>query len=258
MVDAHSKWLEIEMVSSATSAHTIAKLRGMFATHGLPQLVVSDNGAVFTSGEFKEFLERNGIRHVRSAPYHPASNGLAERYVQTFKTSLKKSGEVDVQQQLSQFLFCYRTTPHSTTGVPPAQLLMGRRLQTRLDLMRPSVASRVTRAQARQKAGHDKTSQDRQFTLGDSVFVRNFAAHPTWVAGSITAERGPRSFDVELGDGRVVKRHIDHVRSRAVAPPGENPASVDTEDIPLPSTAAPTEPVDTPSPSAPPVTTPRR
>ena len=135
---------------------------------------------------------------------------------------------------------------------------MGRRLQTRLDLMRPSVASRVIRAQARQKAGHDKTGQDRQFTLGDSAFVRNFAASPTWVAGSITAERGLRSFDVELGDGRVVKRHIDHIRSRAVAHPGSNSASVDTEDIPLPSTAAPTEPVDTPSPSTPPVTTPRR
>ena len=84
----------------------------MFATNGLPQLVVSDNGAVFTSVEFKEFLERNGIRHVRSAPYHPASNGLAEWYVQTFKNSLRKSGEVDVEQQLSQFFFCYRTTPH--------------------------------------------------------------------------------------------------------------------------------------------------
>ena len=72
MVDAHSKWLEIEMKSSATSAHTIAKLRCMFATHGLPQLAVSDNGAVFTSGEFKEFLEGNGIRHVRSASYHLA------------------------------------------------------------------------------------------------------------------------------------------------------------------------------------------
>ena len=102
----------------------------------------------------------------------------------------------------------------------------------------------VTRAQARQKAGHDKMSQDRQFTLGDSVFVWNFAAGPTWVAGSITAECGPRSFDVELGDGRVGKRHIDHVRSWAVAPPGDNSASVDTEDIPLPSTSAPTEPVD--------------
>ena len=200
--------------------------------------------------EFKENLERKGLRHVRLAPYHLASNGLAERYVQTFKTSLKKSGEVDAQQQLSQFLFCYHTTPHSTTGVPPAQLLMGHRLQTRLDSMRPSVASRVTRAQARQKAGHDKPSQDRQFTLGDSVFVWNFAASPTWVARSITAE--PPSFDVELGDGRVVKRHIDHVRTRADAPPEDNPASVDIEDIPLPSTAAPTEPVDTPSPSAPP------
>ena len=52
VVDAHSKWLEIEMVSSATFVHTIAKLRCMFATHGLPQLIVSDNGAVFTSGEF--------------------------------------------------------------------------------------------------------------------------------------------------------------------------------------------------------------
>ena len=158
--------------------------------HGLPQLVVSDNGTVITSGEFKKFLEQNGIHHVRSAPYHPASNGLAERYIQTFKTSLKKSGEIDVQQQLSQYLFCYRTTPHSTTGVPPAKLFMRHRLQTRLDLMHPSVASRVTRAQARQKAGHDKTSQDRQFTLGNSVFVRNFAASPTWVAVSITAEHG--------------------------------------------------------------------
>ena len=52
VVDAHSKWLEIEMVSSATFVHTIAKLRCMFAKHGLPQLIVSDNGAVFTSGEF--------------------------------------------------------------------------------------------------------------------------------------------------------------------------------------------------------------
>ena len=71
----------------------------------------------------------------------------------------------------------------------------------------------MTRAHAHQKAAHDKTSYDRQFTLGDSVFVRNFAAGPTWVAGSITAERGPQSFDVELCDGRVVKRHIDNIRS---------------------------------------------
>ena len=128
---------------------------------------------------------------------------------------------------------------------------MGRRLQTHLDLIRPSVASRVSRAQARQKAGHDKASHDRQFTLGDSVFVRNFAAGPTWVAGVITAERGPRSFDVELCDGRVVKRHIDHVRSQ------DGSVSVDIEDVPLPSYTA-SEPGNAQGPSAVQVTSPRR
>ena len=66
VVDEHSKWLEVEIVPATAFTHTIAKLRSMFSTHGLPQLVVSDNGSVFTSGEFKECLERNGIHHVRT------------------------------------------------------------------------------------------------------------------------------------------------------------------------------------------------
>ena len=156
---------------------------------------------------------------MKSAPYHPASNRLAECSVQTFKPSFKKSGGDDLQQQVSQCLFQYRSTPLSTTGVPPAQLLMGRHLQTHLDLMCPSVSLRVIRAKARQKVGHDKSSHDRQFTLGDSVFAWNFATGPTWIAGSVTAEHGPCSFLVELSDGRVVKRHIDHVRRRTVAHP---------------------------------------
>ena len=96
VVDAHSKWLEVEIVPAATSAHTIQKLRSMFATHGLPELLVSDNGTAFTSVEFQEFLSRNGIRHLTSAPYHPSSNGLAERAVQTFKDNMKKGSDDDV------------------------------------------------------------------------------------------------------------------------------------------------------------------
>ena len=111
VVDAHSKWLKVKMVASATSPNTITKLRAIFATHGLPDLVVSDNGTAFTSAEFRAFMSANGIRHVTSAPYHPASNGLAERYVQTFENAIKKSGAEDLQQQLSRFLFHYRSTP---------------------------------------------------------------------------------------------------------------------------------------------------
>ena len=55
----------------------------MFATHGLPEMLVTDNASYFTSQEFQDFAKLNGIRHVTSAPYHPAPNGLAERAVQT-------------------------------------------------------------------------------------------------------------------------------------------------------------------------------
>ena len=89
-VDAHSKWLEAHVADTPTSTGTIHKLRHMFATHGIPETIVTDNGSVFTSSEFQLFMDMNGIRHLTTAPYHPASNGLAEQAVQTIKTGLKK------------------------------------------------------------------------------------------------------------------------------------------------------------------------
>ena len=133
VVDAHSKWLEVVSVPNLTSQTTIDTLRSIFATHGLPELLVSDNGPSFTSAEFQEFMKRNGIRHITSAPYHPASNRLAERAVQTFKTTLKKTMPTDVATSLVRFLFQYRITPHSTTGISPAELLLGRRPRSHLD-----------------------------------------------------------------------------------------------------------------------------
>ena len=90
LIDAHSKWMEVQHVCSATSSNTISALRTIFATFGLPEILVSDNGSVFTSEEFRVFIKRNRIRHLTSAPYHPATNGLAERAVQNFKRALKK------------------------------------------------------------------------------------------------------------------------------------------------------------------------
>ena len=88
IIDAHSKWLEVHMTNSSTSTATIEPLRKTFACLGLLDVVVSDNATTFISNEFSEFLKRNGVRHVRTPPYHPASNGLVERAVQTFKEGM--------------------------------------------------------------------------------------------------------------------------------------------------------------------------
>ena len=145
----------------------------MFATHGLPRTLVTDNGAQFTSLEFESFLSNNGIRHVKTSPYHPASNGLAERAVQVFKETMKKLQSSDsIETRLSKLLFWYRLTPHSTTGVPPSELLLGRVPRS---LLKPSLSTKVQQKQEVQKFNHDGPSRDREFHVGDAVYMsKNF------------------------------------------------------------------------------------
>ena len=85
LVDAHSKWMEVQVMSNITAQKTIKVLRGIFSIHGLPHTLVSDNGPAFISRESDTFLKNNSIRHIKVAPYHPSTNGLAERAVGTFK-----------------------------------------------------------------------------------------------------------------------------------------------------------------------------
>ena len=85
LIDAHSKWMEVEPVQSAMTKTTVEKLRKLFSTHGIPKEMESDNGSVFTSREFTDFVKSNRIDHIKTAPYRPSSNGLAERAVQVLK-----------------------------------------------------------------------------------------------------------------------------------------------------------------------------
>ncbi|KAL5515654.1 hypothetical protein EMCRGX_G000851 [Ephydatia muelleri] len=215
LVDAHSKWLEVLVVSSCSSQQAIKFLRHVFSTHRLPEVLVSDNGSAFVSEEFQMFVKRSGIRHITSAPYHPASNGLAERGVQSFKEALKKSSG-DAETRLASFLFAYRLIPHSTTGVSPAELLLGRRPRSLLDSLHPDLASKVSKCQERQKAAHDKHAKARSFVTGDRVYIRSFGWSPDWIPGLVTGVT-KLALLVKLGNGKVVRRHVDHVRARSDA-----------------------------------------
>ena len=177
VVDAHSKWLEVIPMSTTTTEKTLDALRNLFAAYayGILQQLVSDNGPQFTSKEFQECMAANEIHHILSAPYHPATNGTAERFVQIFKHSMK-AAERDpgtMVQKLARFLLMYRTTPHFTTGVTPAELFLKRSLRTRLNLLRPLVQEHVETKQMDQKCFHDARSVDRNFDVGQMVLVRN-------------------------------------------------------------------------------------
>ena len=243
IVDAHSKWLDVHIMPNITSARTIEKLRIVFATHGLPRKVVTDNGPSFTSEEFQSFMSANGITHITTAPYHPSSNGLAERAVQTFKRGLKCTTGDSIQERLSKFLFTYRITPHTTTGISPAELLMGRRPRSRFDRLFPDMQKHVQQKQNKQAVHHDNSKSLRKFAVGDLVYTRDFSTPAvTWTPGSVVKVTGPLSYHIELADGRTVRRHVDAIRKRhTVLVNGPPPANDLMDDIYLPSANNPSE-----------------
>ena len=140
-------------------------------------------------------MTKNGIQHIRTAPYHPASNRLAERAVQTVKEGLRKLSGGCLETNLSRFLFQYRLTPHTTTGQSPAQLLLGRRPRSHLDLLHPDLTSRVEHKQKLQKQRYDQHTTVCQFVPDDAVYVRNFGEGDTWLAGTIVNAPGSRSYN---------------------------------------------------------------
>lgn len=89
VVNAKSKWIEVFSMSSTTASVTIRALSFLFATKGLPEVIISDNVPLFVTQEMKDFLKSNRILHYLSSPYHSASNGEVERAVRIFKDSMK-------------------------------------------------------------------------------------------------------------------------------------------------------------------------
>ena len=211
IVDAHSKWPEVIPMMTTTAEKTIVELR-VFATHGLPEQLVSDNGSQFTADVFQQFLKGNGIKHVRSAPHHPSTNGEAERFVQTFKNDMKaaKNDTGSLESKLARFLLVYRSTTNTTTGESPAELLFHRPIRTRLSLITPNVSTMIANKQADQKSYHDQRSKARQFEINQSVLVEDHSGNSKWIPGIILSRLGSMNYEV-LVNNKVFKRHVDQI-----------------------------------------------
>ena len=143
-------------------------------------------------------MKRNQIKHILCAPYHPASSGLAERFVQTLKRAMKANAK-KLPHCLAEFLFTYRSTPHATITVSPSKLFQQWKLCTCFDLMKPDIKGYVTSKQAQQKQYHDKHVKPRSFFPGTPVMVRNFQEPNKWIPGIILQKLGPVTLQLPMG-----------------------------------------------------------
>ena len=247
IVDSHSKWLEVLLMSSTSSNSTIMALRNFFAAFGLTQELVSDNGPQFVSEEFETFLKLNGIKHTLCPLYHPASNGLAERNVQTFKQMLAKSNpRLPMAHRLANILFNYRNTPHSVTGKTPAELFLKRAPHTILTLVKPNLQSVVQDKQAKQKVQHDgNNNTHREIDLYQKkVRVRNVrGGKEKWIPGTVTKVMGPLTYLVRVPGNNRRFVHVDHL----IADDTNSKGDLTIPDQPVPYVMPKSAVVNTPS-----------
>lgn len=207
LVDAKSRWLEVRFSKNApTTDTTIQYLRDIFSTHGLPRVLVSDNASIFKSKAFLEFCVQCGIQQKFIAPGHPATNGIAERNIQTFKQKLQamSSSTLPLQRKVQEILMRYRSTPLAC-GKSPSELYLQRRIRIKLDLLKPPPQT---------PASPSTTQGTRQLSVGDRIQARWYplTGKPTWRLGTVIQKIGKLHYVVKLDiNGYSLKRHINQL-----------------------------------------------
>lgn len=222
IVDYFSRYIEIARLTITSSAVVIAALKEVFSRHGIPNILVSDNGPQYSSEAFKEFANTYQFQHVTSSPRYPQANGEAERAVGTVKSLWKKGTDQNGA------LLAYRATPLEH-GYSPAQLLMGRHLRTNVPQPATSLVPRWPDLEEFKKADREGRIQQ------ETRFNRRHLARPlpqlsqgqkVWITtenipGAVVRQaETPRSFLVQTDKG-LFRRNRLHLR--AVGHPPETP-----------------------------------
>ena len=146
-----------------------------------------------------------------------------------------------LETRLSRFLFKYRITPHTVTGVAPAEVMFGRRLRTHLDSLKPNLSKKVNHGKEHQKHWYSLRVNQREFRVGDLVYARNYATGPKWLPGRIVESSGNVLFTVVLMDGHQVRKHTDQLIRRYVDSTGQTDGEqLDYDDTSVSPTGDPT------------------
>lgn len=220
IVDSFSKWPEIFIMPNTTTSATISKLRELNALFGNMDIIVSDNGSQFISGQFEDFCIDEAIYHIKSPPYHQQSNGQAERFVDTFKRALNKAkGEESVPNVLQTFLQRYRITPNAQlpNNCSPAEIMFGRKTKSTLDLLKPKVKFDIIRNDKMESQFNTKHgAKYRVFYPNQKVYVRDFRGKKiVWTSAVIIERIGTVVYTVEC-ESLIWRRHANQIRLRYV------------------------------------------
>ena len=231
LVDYFSRFYEVAIMRSVTSTKIIEVLRPNFSRWGFPFSIKSDNGPQFISQEFENYLAEHGIEHRLATPLWPQANGEVERQNRTLLKALKIANVEgkDWKSEMYKFLLAYRSTPHTSTGATPSNLMLKRELRTKLPELRvdddryESVKDKDWENKLQGKLYADNKRNATQSTVmpGSEVFLKNTKAQ-----GKLDPNFEKDSYFVKKKEGNeltvVSKDGVEYKRNSAFVKPVVN------------------------------------
>ena len=202
-VDYFSNFWELDYLPEATTETVVGKLKSQFARHGIPEVVVSDNGPQFSSEKFQTFARKWEFDHITSSPTYPQSNGKAESAVKTAKHILIKAKADNRDPYLA--LLDYRNSPTQGSATSPVQKLMSRRTRTRLPtaakLLKPevpqAVEQEIKQKQTKQQRYYNQGAKNlKPLNIGDHVRIQPVGHDKRWKPATVTKKLNYRSYEV--------------------------------------------------------------
>ena len=181
LTDYYSRWPEVKILKSVTSKSILDWLLSVFATHGFPNEIKSDNASYFVSAEFKDTLASWGIEHRTVTEYWPQANGQVERFNQVLEKHVltARAEGKDWKSTIPIMLLHYRNTPHRMTGAKPSSLLMSREIKTKLPYIEQQTYDKTTirkkdeeeKEKAKEYTDKKRKASPRKLQVGDRVLV---------------------------------------------------------------------------------------
>lgn len=252
LVDQHSRWPECVCLTSLTAKSTCDALLEIFQRTGIPEIVATDRGTNFVSALTQEMFRRIGASPRFSAPGHPSSNGLVERFNRVLKNMLHHVIREEPRQWhkvIPFLLWAYREVPNSTTGISPFQLLYGRKpkgplsilkknwagecelpigisvpaaqylqdLKARMELTASQVKEIAEEQQRRYTTYYNRQLRHKEFNIGDRVIAlipdSTNKLYARWTGPAVVSRRrGGNSYDIQLSDGSTRHVHVNKLR----------------------------------------------
>ena len=238
VIDQLSRWPEVEIVSSTSFEKLRPALERSWGLLGIPDRVTHDNGPPYNSENWRRYAKEKGFELNPCTPEHPRANGIVERFmgvlVKTIHTAVATGKDVEIEVQ--KRLLNYRNTPHPSTGKTPSEMIMQRRVKTKIPSIMKASDTKMhreakkkdaeTRAVRKQVFDKKHRVQEEIIKPGDKVLIKQekttvkppFDPKPyvvTEVKGTqVTARRGDRIRVRNKAKVKLVEERPAHLKYR--------------------------------------------